>query len=111
MGNCATDELIDAPSGSIAFLVRGSLKMDSLRERIVAYANASANFLAQLNELDELREQVRQAQLSPRNDQATERARQHHRRTRERNTCAARNYTDMTGARLWNRTRMPSASE
>jgi hypothetical protein len=39
--------------------------MDSLRDRIVAYANASADLLAQLIELDELRELVRKAQLSP----------------------------------------------
>lgn len=38
--------------------------MDSLQERIVAYANASANLLAQLNELNELREKVSKAQLS-----------------------------------------------
>ena len=38
--------------------------MDSLRDRIVAYADASADLLAQLVELDELREMVRKAQLS-----------------------------------------------
>ena len=38
--------------------------MSSLRKRIAAYANASANLLAQLNELDELREQVRKAERS-----------------------------------------------
>lgn len=37
--------------------------MDSLRERIAAFANESANLLVQLNELDELREQIRK--LSP----------------------------------------------
>ena len=39
--------------------------MGSLQERIAACANASANLLAQLTELDELREQVRKAELSP----------------------------------------------
>jgi hypothetical protein len=38
--------------------------MSSLRKRIAAYANASAKLLAQLNELDELREQVRKAERS-----------------------------------------------
>ena len=38
--------------------------MSSLRKRIAAYTDASANLLAQLNELDELREQVRQAERS-----------------------------------------------
>ena len=52
--------------------------MGSLRERIDAYADASANLVVQLNELDELREQVRQAQLSSRDTQTTERARNHH---------------------------------
>ena len=51
--------------------------MGLLRERIEAYAHASANLVVQLNELDELREQVRQARLSPRNTQATERVRNH----------------------------------
>jgi hypothetical protein len=35
--------------------------MGSLQERIAAYANASANLLTQLKELDELREQVKKA--------------------------------------------------
>jgi hypothetical protein len=39
--------------------------MGSLQERIAACANTSANLLAQLIELDELREQVRKAELSP----------------------------------------------
>ena len=39
--------------------------MRSLRERIIAYADVCANLVAQLNELAELREQVRRAQLSP----------------------------------------------
>jgi hypothetical protein len=39
--------------------------MGSLQERIAACANASANLLAQLVELDELREEVRKAELSP----------------------------------------------
>jgi hypothetical protein len=39
--------------------------MGSLRERIAAYANASAQLLVQLEELDRLRERVRQAQLPP----------------------------------------------
>ena len=38
--------------------------MSSLQERIAAYAHMSANLLTQLNELDELRERVRKAQLS-----------------------------------------------
>ena len=38
--------------------------MGTLKERIAAYADASANLLNQLIELDELREQVRKAQLS-----------------------------------------------
>jgi hypothetical protein len=38
--------------------------MGQLRERIDAYAHVSANLIDQLNELDDLREQVRQAQLS-----------------------------------------------
>jgi hypothetical protein len=38
--------------------------MGTLQERIAAYADASANLLIQLIELDELREQVRKAQLS-----------------------------------------------
>ena len=40
--------------------------MGSLQqERIAAYADTCANLLAQLNELAELHEQVRKAQLSP----------------------------------------------
>jgi hypothetical protein len=35
--------------------------MGSLQERIAAYANASANLLTQLKELDELRERVKRA--------------------------------------------------
>ena len=35
--------------------------MDSLQKRIAAYADASANLLAQLYELDELRERVKKA--------------------------------------------------
>jgi len=35
--------------------------MDSLQKRIAAYADASANLLAQLNELNELRERVKKA--------------------------------------------------
>jgi hypothetical protein len=38
--------------------------MGSLQERVAACANAFANLLAQLTELDELREQVRKAELS-----------------------------------------------
>jgi hypothetical protein len=38
--------------------------MSSLGMRIAAFANASANLLAQLNELDELRERIRKAELS-----------------------------------------------
>lgn len=37
--------------------------MSSLQERIAACADASANLLTQLHELDELRERVRKAQL------------------------------------------------
>ena len=37
--------------------------MGSLQERIAALTAASANLLTQLNELDELRERVRKAQL------------------------------------------------
>ena len=36
--------------------------MGSLRERVVAYANTSANLLAQLKELVELRERVKKAE-------------------------------------------------
>jgi len=39
--------------------------MGSLQERIIAYADVCTNLLAQLNELAELHEQVRKAQLSP----------------------------------------------
>ena len=35
--------------------------MDSLQKRIEAYADASANLLAQLSELDQLRERVKKA--------------------------------------------------
>ena len=35
--------------------------MGSLKERIAAYANASAKLIAQLKELDNLREQVKRA--------------------------------------------------
>ena len=35
--------------------------MDSIQKRIAAYADASTNLLAQLNELDELRERVKKA--------------------------------------------------
>lgn len=38
--------------------------MGSLKERVVAFADACANLVAQLNELAELHEQVREAQLS-----------------------------------------------
>jgi len=38
--------------------------MGSLKERIVAFGDACANLVAQLNELAELHEQVRKAQLS-----------------------------------------------
>ena len=40
--------------------------MGTLQERIAAYADASANLLIQLIELDKLREQVRKAELSAR---------------------------------------------
>ena len=39
--------------------------MSSLKERIDDFAEACANLLVQLNELAELHEQVRKAQLSP----------------------------------------------
>lgn len=55
--------------------------MSSLRERITAYANASANLLTQLNELDELRERVRRAQLSSRITKPLKAPRQPHRRS------------------------------
>jgi hypothetical protein len=38
--------------------------MTSLQQRIAVYANLSSNLLIQLNELDRLRDQVRQAQLA-----------------------------------------------
>jgi hypothetical protein len=37
--------------------------MGSLQERIAAYADASADLVTQLHELDELRERLRKAQL------------------------------------------------
>ena len=46
------------------FLDSWGLRMSSLRKRISAYAHASATLLAQLNELDELRERVRKAERS-----------------------------------------------
>jgi hypothetical protein len=49
---------------ALHFFVSRSFRMGSLQERIAACANAAANLLAQLSELDELREQVRKAQLS-----------------------------------------------
>ena len=39
--------------------------MGSLKERIVTFADACADLLAELNELAELHERVRKAQLSP----------------------------------------------
>jgi hypothetical protein len=54
--------------------------MGSLRERITAYANASADLLTQLNELDELRERVRRAQRSSRMTKPLKGLRQRHRR-------------------------------
>jgi hypothetical protein len=38
--------------------------MGSLQERIAAYTEASANLVTLLKELDQLREQIRKAQLS-----------------------------------------------
>jgi hypothetical protein len=49
----------------IAFFISWSFRMGSLQERIAASANVSANLLDQLIELDELRERVRKAELSP----------------------------------------------
>jgi hypothetical protein len=47
--------------------------MSSIKQRIAAYAAACANLRTQINELDELRERVREAQLSaPRDDTATD---------------------------------------
>jgi hypothetical protein len=47
--------------------------MGSFEQRIAAYAAVSANLLTQMNELEELRERVRKAQLSaPRDDEATD---------------------------------------
>jgi hypothetical protein len=47
--------------------------MSSIKQRIAAYAAACANLVTQMNELDELRERVRKAQLSaPRDDAATD---------------------------------------
>jgi hypothetical protein len=43
-----------------------SFRMGSLEDRIAAYADTTANLIAQLTELTELREQVRKAQLSAR---------------------------------------------
>jgi hypothetical protein len=40
--------------------------MSSFEQRITAYAAATANLLTQMNELDQLRERVRKAQLSAR---------------------------------------------
>jgi hypothetical protein len=54
--------------------------MSSLREHIATYAKTSANLLTQLNELHELRERVRKAQLSSRDTPATEKAHERHRR-------------------------------
>jgi hypothetical protein len=42
--------------------------MSSLQRRIAAVTDTTANLIAQLRELDRLREQVRKAQLSARND-------------------------------------------
>ncbi len=47
--------------------------MSSIKQRLAAYAAVSANLLTQMNELVELRERVRKAQLSaPRDDEATD---------------------------------------
>jgi hypothetical protein len=40
--------------------------MTSLQQRIAVYASLSSNLLTQLNELDQLRDRVRQAQLATR---------------------------------------------
>jgi hypothetical protein len=53
------------PRGGIAFFSYLEFsEMGSLQVRIAAYADASANLLTQLTELDVLREQVRKAELS-----------------------------------------------
>jgi hypothetical protein len=39
--------------------------MSLLRERLAAHVTVIANLITQMNELDELRERVRKAQLSP----------------------------------------------
>jgi hypothetical protein len=47
--------------------------MSSIKQRTAAYIAACANLLTQMNELDELRERVRKAQLSaPRGDAAAD---------------------------------------
>ena len=47
--------------------------MSSIKQRLAAYAAVSANLLTQMNELVELRERVRKAQLSAsRDDEATD---------------------------------------
>src|SRR5712671_1637460 len=55
------------------FLICWSFRMSSIKQRLAAYAAVSANLLTQMNELVELRERVRKAQLSaPRDDEATD---------------------------------------
>jgi hypothetical protein len=44
--------------------------MRSIKQRVAAYAVACANLCTQMNELDELRERVRKAQLSAPRDNA-----------------------------------------
>jgi hypothetical protein len=44
--------------------------MSSIKQRLAAYAAVSANLLTQMNELVELRERVRKAQLSAPRDEA-----------------------------------------
>ena len=50
------------------FLICWSFSMSSIKQRIAAYAATSANLLTQMNELEELRERVRKAQLSEATD-------------------------------------------
>ena len=61
--SCHACECPHGGGGIFSFLVCRSFRMGSLQERIAALTAASANLLTQLNELDELRERVRKAQL------------------------------------------------
>jgi hypothetical protein len=59
------------PAGVISIFSELTSQMSSLQQRLAAVTDAAANLIAQLCELNELRDRVRKAQLSARRSRRT----------------------------------------